>query len=101
MQKYHDEILYGAKLDKQEFPAGYHNKMKAFLRTVKKEKAGAKSDGNLEEQDAGEIPWALFHALCGWALTGGNIMLWCFMIIQWNVMGRSVNVDPIDFCNLS
>ena len=75
--------------------------MKAFLRTAKKEKAGAKSDGHLEEQDADEIPWALFQAIFGWALSAGNIIVWCFTILQWNVIGRSINFDPIGFRNLS
>ena len=74
MRKFHDAILYGAKLANEELPHGYLSQMKAFLQTVKKEKDGAKSDGHLEEQDADEIPWALFQAICGWALSTGNIM---------------------------
>ncbi len=101
MRKYHDAILYGAKLAGQNLPPGYGHHMKGFLQTMKKQKAGAKTAGHLQEQDADEIPWVLFFSICEWALGVGNIMVWCFTIIQWNVMGCSVNVDPLGFYSLS
>ena len=101
VRKYHDAILYGAKLAKEDLPPGYASQMKTFLKTLKKEKANARSNGNVEEKEADAIPWTLFEAMCRWALTLGNVMVWTFTIIQWNIMGRSINVDPLGFHNLS
>ena len=75
--------------------------MKAFIKTFKKEKAAAKSEGKCDEKDADEIPFTLFEGICCWAIKSGNIMLWTFTVVQWNIMGRSVNVDPLGFHNLS
>ena len=77
VRKYHDSILYCAKLAKVDLPRGYASEMKAFLKTLKKEKATAKREGQIDEQDADEIPWTLFEAICNWALASGNVMVWC------------------------
>ena len=100
-RKYHDSVLYCAKLAGKNLTLQYINEMKAFIKTFKKEKAAAKSEGKCEEKDADEIPFTLFEAICRWAIQSGNLMLWAFTVVQWNIMGRSVNVDPLGFHNLS
>ena len=75
--------------------------MKAFIKNIKKEKATAKSEGKYNEKDADEIPFSLFEAICCWAIMTGNILIWAFTVVQWNIMGRSVNVGPLGFHSLS
>ena len=62
-RKYHDSVLYCAKLAGKNLTQQYVNKMKAFIKTFKK-KATAKSEGKYEEKDADEIPFTLFEAIC-------------------------------------
>ena len=80
-RKYHDSILYCAKLAGKFLTQQYIIEMKAFIKTFKKEKAAAKSEGKCEEKDADEIPFTLFEALCRWAIKSGNIMLWTFTVV--------------------
>jgi len=100
-RKYHDSVLGCAKLAKKNLSISYLNEMKAFIKNFKKEKATAKSEGKCDEKDADEIPFTLFEAICRWAIETGSLMLWAFTVVQWNIMGRSVNVDPLGFHNLS
>ena len=100
-RKYHDSVLYCAKLAGKHLTLQYINDMKAFIKTFKKEKAAAKSEGKCDEKDADEIPFSLFEAICRWAINSGNLMIWAFTVVQWNIMGRSINVDPLGFHNLS
>ena len=99
IRKFHDAVLHGAKVAEEVLSPLYLSQMKAYLKTLKKEKAKAKSNGNVDEQEADGIPFVLMAAICKWALTTGNLMVWCFTIIQWNVMGRSINVDLLGFHN--
>ena len=101
VRKYHDAILYCSKLAKQDLPRNYLTQMKQYIQVMKKEKANAKGQGEVEEQDADEIPFALFESLCEWSIKSGNVMVWAFTTLQWNCIGRSVNVDPLGFHNLS
>ena len=101
VRKYHDSILYCAKLAKQDLPRAYLTSMKTYIQTLKKEKALAKGQGDIDEHDADKIPFALFETICKWAIKTGNIIVWSFSVVQWNVMGQSINVDPLGFHNLS
>ena len=38
--------------------------------------------------------------LC-WALEDNNIYVWVWSILQWNLMGRSISIDPLAFHNIS
>jgi hypothetical protein len=63
----------------------------------------AKTKRQLTKQDADEIGIELYEQLCTWAVQEGHrevIFVWAFMTAQWNVMGRTVNVDPLGFHNL-
>jgi hypothetical protein len=63
--------------------------MKAYLATLKKEKAVAKTNRQLTEQDAYEIGIRFYEQLCTWAVQEGcreGIFVWALMTAQWNVM---------------
>ena len=101
IRKFHDAVLYCAKLANMPLPAGYMQSMKNYLDTMKKEKTNAKTKGQMDEQEADIIPMKLARKMCEWAVLSGNIFVWAFTIIQWNIMGRTVNVAPLGFHNLS
>jgi hypothetical protein len=74
-----------------------------LINTMKKEKAKAKSNRQVEEKDADAIGMGLYELLCTWTVQSASltgIMVWAFLVTQWNVMGRTVNVDPLGFHNI-
>jgi len=101
LRKYHDAILYGSKLAEVPLPAEYRANMKTYLDTFKKEATKAKSEGKTKEQDADPIPFALYKLICKWAVESGCIMVWAFTVMQWNCIGRTINIAPLGFRNLS
>lgn len=55
----------------------------------------------MSEQDADPISFSLYEWICKWAIESGLIMVWAFTCMQWNCMGRSVNIAPLGLHNLS
>ena len=99
IRKYHDAILFGAEKARVSLSPLYLSEMKKFLLSFKKETKQAKVMGDLDEENADPIPWALFVQICHWALLSGNIFVWVFSVMQWNCLGRSVSIDPLGFHN--
>jgi hypothetical protein len=100
---FHDAILKCAKYSSYDLPLSYYPAMKEYIDTMKKEKAKAKSNRQVEEKDADAIGMGLYELLCTWAVQSASlagIMVWAFLVTQWNVMGRTVNVDPLGFHNI-
>jgi hypothetical protein len=84
-RRYHDAILKCADVSKFKLPATYKPVMKDYLATLKKEKAIAKTNRQLTEQDADEISIGLYEQLCTWAVQEGRregIFVWAFMTAQ-------------------
>jgi hypothetical protein len=75
--------------------------MKAHLLLIKKEHAQAKGDGETEDQEADPILFEFYKNLCLWSIKSKQIDDWAFSTLQWNVMGRSANIDSLGFHNLS
>ena len=38
--------------------------------------------------------------MCKWALEENNVYVWVFSLLQWNLMARSINVDPLALHNM-
>ena len=100
MRKMHDAILFGSKMVKQRMPSSYYSEMESFLASFKKEVARAKSAGNLDENTSDPICYSLYKNICKWALENSNIFLWTWTILQWNLMARSISVDPLALHNM-
>ena len=100
MRKYGDAIQWGAETAGQTLPKTYFERMDKWKKAYKKEYADAKEDGRTEENDAEPISAILFTMLCTWAVHENNIFVWVFGLMQWNLMARSINVDPISFHNM-
>jgi len=68
LQKYNDAILWGAAQAKEALPSSYYDEMREFLEAFKKETASAKSEGQLDEQEADPINPTLFRCILQWAI---------------------------------
>ena len=102
-RKYHDAILKCAGVTKYNLPSSYRMSMTAFLDNLKIEKNVAKGNCQLDEGEADPISIGLFHQICVWAIAAGSlsgIFIWAFSVVQWNIIGRTVNVDPLGFHNI-
>ena len=36
-----------------------------------------------------------------WVLMSGDIFMWVFGLLQWNCMGRSINIDALGLSNVA
>ena len=102
-RRYHDAVLKCAGVSGYQLYPAYRTDMKAYLDNMKKEKTKAKGKRQLEENEANPIGFGLYEQLCKWAVGSGTtvgIFIWAFLTTQWNIMGRTVNVDPLGFHNL-
>ena len=74
--------------------------MEEFLRAFSKEYANAKKDGNVDEQESDPITAPLFRRVCQWSLFEGNVFVWCFGLLQWNLMARTASIDALSLHNM-
>lgn len=54
--------------------------------------AEAKKEGNTDEKVTNATNNTLFKFLFEWDVTEGNLFVWCFALLLWNLMASSVNV---------
>lgn len=101
MRKMNDAILFGARTVKKSLPSSFYSEMESFLGSFKKEEANAKSLGNVDERSADPISFTLYEQILTWALNSGNIFVWVWTILQWNLMARSISIDPLALHNIS
>ena len=74
--------------------------MEDFLRAFSKEYANAKKYGNVDEQESDPITAPLFCRVCQWSLFEGNVFVWCFGLLQWNLMARTASIDSLSLHNM-
>ena len=100
IRKFHDAILFGKYIADQKLPGSYYIQMESFLLSYRKEHAEAGSDGNVDERSADPISFSLYRLILTWAIAGGNIFVWTWTILQWNLMARSISIDPLALHNI-
>jgi hypothetical protein len=66
----------------------------------KKEHAGAKKEGNVDEKEADPINASLFALICKWAVEQMNIFIWVFSLLMWHMMARSISISSISLHNI-
>ena len=101
IRKYHNAICKCAENVGQQLPLNYKSEIKAHLALLKKENTSARSKGQLDQKDADPIDFELYKHICEWSIKDRDVFSWAFTVTQWNLMGRSVNVDPLGFHNMS
>ena len=102
-RRYHDAFMKCAGVSDYQLHPTYKAEMKKFLDNMQKEKTKAKGKRQLDENEADPIGFGLYEQICKWAVESGTLLgifIWAFICTQWNVMGRTVNVDPLGFHNL-
>jgi len=72
---------------------------KEFPVSFKKETASAKSEGQLDDQEADLINPTLFQCILQWAIEKKNIYIWVFSLCQWHFMARSINIGVLALHN--
>ena len=95
LRKDHDAVLFGSECAGQVLPTQYIDRMKSFLDSMKKEYKGAKKEEKTDEQDSDPIQAELFAKLCKWAIKDGDVFLLAWLVVEWNLMARSVSI-----CNM-
>ena len=68
ISKCNDAIKWGAGVAEQRLPTEYYEKIEKFVAAYKKEHAGAKKEGNVDEREADPINASLFTLICKWAV---------------------------------
>ena len=101
MRKVHDAILFGARTVKEVLSTSYYSEMDSFLNSFKKECADARSRGNVDAKSADPISFSLYRLILTWAIERGNIYVWVWTILQWNLMARSISIDPLALHNIA
>ena len=97
IRKYFDAIQFGATQAGALLPVKFYQDKDQYLQAFRKQVAKAKGSGELEEMEADPIPIGLFVLICRWAVKQGNVMMWVWTVLQWNLLARSVNVEPLCF----
>ena len=101
LRKYKDAILFGAKRARRSLPPNYDPEMEPFMQSLKKENQSKRKLGQVTEKEADPISFPLYRHICQTALTEGDIFVWCFTIMQWNCIARSINIGNLRFNCLS
>ena len=101
MRKIHDAVLFCARTVKQVLSSSYYSEMDSFLASFKKETADARSHGNVDEKKADPISFSLFRLILTWANERGNIFVWVWTILQWNLMARSISINLLELHNIA
>ena len=100
IQKYFNTVQWGAKEANVMLPVSFFQGKEKFLSAYKKQVANDKKKGNVDENEANPIPINLYQLICSWAVKEGNILVWLWTIMQWNLMAQSVNIEPIALHNI-
>ena len=100
ISKYNDAIKWGAGVAEQHLPTEYYKKIEKFVAAYKKEHAGAKKEGNVDEREADPINASLFTLICKWAVEEMNIFIWVFSLLMWHMMARSISISSIALHNI-
>jgi hypothetical protein len=100
MSKYYSAIKWGSTSCGRLLHTKFYADVDSFMVNYKKEFATAKAAGNTEEKEADAICSTLFKLLMTWAVEQGNIFVWCFSLLMWHLMARSINIDCISLHNI-
>jgi hypothetical protein len=67
-------------------PFAIYTEMDQHMASFKKEYTVEKKNGNVDEHEADAISRALLQLLMKWAMQEGNIFVWCFALLMWNLI---------------
>ena len=96
-RKHCDSLKYGRKLANGSFCSEIQNSMPDIIKGLANLNAELKHAGQVEENDADEIPPELFELMLESAMEKGNHLMWAMSVLQWSLMARSQNIDNLVF----
>ncbi len=97
LRKYWDAIKYGYKRTNQFLPRGFEQQFDIFLNSVKNENQEKKKAGQVDEKASDPITMPFYTAICDWCIRQGYILLWAFVVCQWNCMARSISIEGLQW----
>jgi hypothetical protein len=100
ISKFYDALKFGSKISKRLMSVHFYSEVDQFIACYKREHASAKKNGQTDEMEADAISSTLFKLLLTWAVEEGNVFVWCFSLLMWHLMARSINVDCLSLHNL-
>ncbi len=95
ISKFFDAIKWGSMVSNCRLSTQFYAEMDKFMACYKKEFADQKKKGNVDEREADAVSSTLFKLILKWAVEEGNVFVWCFCLLMWHLMARSINVDSI------
>ena len=95
LSKYYCAIKWGSTTSCRLLPSIFYSKIDAYMKNFQKEFAGAKCSGQIDEKESDAINSTLFKHLMTWAVCEGNVFIWCFGMLMWHLMARSINIDSL------
>lgn len=95
MSKFYDAIKWGCGRTTSHLSTSFYTELDKYMASYKKDYTTEKKKGNVDENEADAISSPLFQLLMKWAVLEGNVFVWCFALLMWNLMARSINVDCI------
>ena len=101
LRKYKDAVLFGAKRSRTTLSSQFYAEINPFIESLKKENQSKRKLGQLTEKEADPISFPLYRQICESALQKGDIFLWCFTVMQWNCIARSINIGNLRFNSLT
>ena len=99
IRKYFDVIQWGAKVVPILLPVSYYTANDIFLSAFQRQVATTKSNGDVDEADTDPIPKDLYSNITVWSVDEGNVYVWGWTTLQWNLIGRCANVELLGFHN--
>ena len=95
--KFYCAMKWGSSIAERHLSMNFYSKVDEFMKSYQKEYASGKTSGITKESAADPVNSSLFKLLMTWAITEGNVFVWCFALLMWHLMAQSINVDGICF----
>jgi hypothetical protein len=97
--KYMNALVYGAVQRRVKLSDSFVANIEALVKSYKNEFKKAEQRGEVDKSDSDPITRPLYLLILSWFLESGEISNWLFSLLQWNCIGRSINIDPLGFQN--
>ena len=98
--KFYCAMKWGSSVVNRHLSQNFYGKVDEFMKSYQKEYASGKTSGITKESAADPVNSSLFKLLMTWAVMSGNVFVWCFALMMWHLMARSINIDSICLHNL-
>lgn len=69
--------------------------VKEWFKCLKNQDAEHAQEEGLDDHKKSPVPMVVYEEICKDLLRRGEIVWWAFLVLQWNMMARSVNVEQI------